>query len=166
VAALLDADLIILASPTYALDISGQMKALLDHLCYLWLSHRPDRRMFEKAGLSVVTTAGAGKGHTAKTLNNSLRFWGVKRIFTLKAAVSATRWSEVKPEKQRKMIHKADILARRITRTVGNMQNLTPPLIRTVMFGAMKSMMKKNTWSPVDKAHWVAQGWVKEESNL
>jgi hypothetical protein len=33
------------------------------------------------------------------------------------------------------------------------------------MFNAMKGMMKKNTWNPIDKAHWVAQGWVREESN-
>jgi multimeric flavodoxin WrbA len=163
--AMMEADLIILASPTYALNVSGQMKAFLDHLCYLWLSHRPDRRMFDKAGLSVVTTAGAGKGHTAKTLNNSLRFWGLKRIFAFRTAVGASKWSEVKPEKQRKMARQADHLARKIIRTVGNMQRLPDPLIRTVMFSAMKGMMKKNTWNPIDKAHWVAQGWVREESN-
>ncbi len=164
-AALMEADLIILASPTYALDVSGQMKALLDHLCYQWISHRPDPRMFAKTGLSVVTTAGAGKGHTAKTLNSSLRFWGLKRIFTFKTSVSASKWSEVKPEKQRKMAKQADILARRMLKTLENMQRLPAPLIRTVMFNAMKGMMKKNTWNPVDKAHWVAQGWVREDSN-
>ena len=163
VAAMLEADLVILASPTYAMDVSGQMKALLDHLCYLWISHRPDPQMFGKAGLSVVTTAGAGKGHTAKTLNNSLRFWGLKRIFTFKAAVSASKWSEVKPEKQRKMTKQADMIARRIIRTVENMQRIPAPFLRTVMFRAMKGMMKKNTWNPVDKAHWIAQGWVWEE---
>ncbi len=163
-AALMEADLILLASPTYAMDVSGQMKALLDHLCYQWISHRPDPRMFEKAGLSVVTTAGAGKGHTAKTMNNSLRFWGVKRIFTFKAAVGASKWSDVKPEKRRKMTKQADKLARRIIKTVENMRRLPAPLIRTVLFNAMKGMMKKNTWNPVDKAHWVAQGWVREES--
>ncbi len=164
-AALLEADVIVLTSPTYAMDVSGQMKALLDHLCYLWISHRPDPRMFEKAGLSIVTTAGAGKGHTAKTLNNSLRFWGIKRIVTFKAAVSAAKWSEVKPSKQQKMEKQAGKLARRIIKTVENMPRLHAPLLRTVMFNAMKGMMKKNTWNLTDKEHWKRQGWISKEES-
>ncbi len=69
--AILDADLVILTSPVYAMDVTGQMKALLDHLCYMWMSHRPNPRMFGKVGLTVATTAGAGLGHTGKTLRSS-----------------------------------------------------------------------------------------------
>ncbi len=161
--ALLEADLILLASPVYAMDVSGQMKALLDHLCYMWMSHRPDPRMFNKVGLSVVTTAGAGKGHAAKTLNNTLRFWGVKRQFSLKTAVTAAKWDDVKPEKQEKMRRKADALARRIIKAISNIKRLPPPFIRSVMFAAMKGMMKKNDWNLVDKAHWQKQGWIESK---
>jgi NAD(P)H-dependent FMN reductase len=79
--AMAGADLIILTSPVYAMDVSGQMKALLDHLCFMWMSHRPDLRMFDKVGVTVSTTAGAGLGHAAKTLKNCLVFLGVKRVF-------------------------------------------------------------------------------------
>ena len=161
VAALMEADLILLASPVYGLDVSGQMKALLDHLCFMWISHRPDPRMFTKVGLSVVTTAGAGKGHTAKTLNNSLTFWGLKRVFSFKTAVSACEWNEIPPKKLRKMTTKADALARRITWTLANIKRLPSPILRTVMFAAMKGMMKNNGWNPRDRAHWQAQRWIK-----
>jgi len=56
------------------------MKALPDHLCFMWMSHRPHPAMFSKVGLTISTTAGAGLSHTAKTLRNSLTFWDVRRI--------------------------------------------------------------------------------------
>jgi multimeric flavodoxin WrbA len=161
VAALMEADLILLASPVYGFDVSGQMKALLDHLCYQWLSHRPDPRMFTKVGLSVVTTAGAGKGHAAKTLNNSLTFWGAKRVFSFKTAVNACEWNGVPQKKLAKMTAKAEALARRITWTLAHIKRLPPPLLRMVMFAAMKGMMKNNGWNPLDREYWEKQGWIK-----
>lgn len=94
--AMLEADVIILTSSVYALDVTGQLKTLLDHLCYMWMSHRPNLNMFNKVGVTVVTTAGAGLSHTTKTMRNSLRFWGVKRSFSYKNAVSAMKWNDVK----------------------------------------------------------------------
>ena len=58
--AILRADVVALTSPVYAMDVSGQMKALLDHLCYQWLSHRPHPLMFNKIGLILTTAAGSG----------------------------------------------------------------------------------------------------------
>ncbi len=57
VAALEEADLIIMTSPVYACDVSGGLKVLLDHLCYMWMSHRPNPKMFQKTALTIVTTA-------------------------------------------------------------------------------------------------------------
>ena len=39
--ALLKADLIVMTSPAYVMHTTGAMKALLDHLAYLWMPHRP-----------------------------------------------------------------------------------------------------------------------------
>ena len=87
--------LILLASPSYGLDVSGAMKAFIDHLCFMWISHRPNPVILNKTGLSVVTTAGAGLRHSTKTLRNFLQFWGIKRIFSFKKAVAAAKWSDV-----------------------------------------------------------------------
>lgn len=62
-----EVDLIILASPVYVLDVSGQMKAFLDHLAYRWMPHRPEKKMFNKIGLVVSTAAGAGIRPTLAT---------------------------------------------------------------------------------------------------
>ncbi len=62
VRALLEADLLVFESPCYVLGMSGQLKALLDHMAYLWMANRPDERMFSKIGLAVSTAAGNGRG--------------------------------------------------------------------------------------------------------
>ncbi len=162
VEAMEEADVVLLASPAYGLDVSGAMKAFIDHLCFMWMSHRPNPAMLNKVGLSIVTTAGVGLRHSTKTLQNSLRFWGVKRIFSFKKAVAASKWSEVSEKKRKQMTKKADALAEKIAKAVSHIHRLPPPLLRSIMFWMMSGMMKKNTWSQVDRAHWVKQGWVKE----
>ncbi len=157
---LTEADLIILSSPVYGLDVSGPMKTLIDHLCFMWLSHRPNPVMFEKLGVTVTTTAGAGTKHATKTLHNSLKFWGIKRIYSYRKAVSATKWSEVAPNKQAEMAREADVLADKIIKTAVKIKKIKPPFFRSMMLFVMKGMMRKNTWNPLDKAHWVKQGWI------
>ena len=76
VRAVLDADLIVLTSPVYGLDVTGQMKAFIDHLCFMWISHRPNPQMFSTIGLTVVTTAGAGLKHATKNVEELLDLLG------------------------------------------------------------------------------------------
>ena len=52
-----NADLIILATPVFVGSCTGGLKALLDHLAYMWLVHRPKESMFNKVGL-IITSAG------------------------------------------------------------------------------------------------------------
>ncbi len=162
--AMLDADLIILTSPIYAMDISGQLKALLDHLCYMWFSHRPNPQMFNKVGLIIATTAGAGLGHAVKTMHNSLKFWGVKRIFVHKNVVGAMKWGDVSAKKQAQIQKQAAAMAKRITKAVKNADRLPAPLFSRVFFKMMTGMMKKNTWNLRDRKHWEDHGWLSGAS--
>jgi multimeric flavodoxin WrbA len=158
--AMLEADGIVLTSPVYAMDVSGQMKALLDHLCFMWMSHRPNPEMFHKIGITITTTAGAGLGHTAKTLQNSLKFWGVKKIFTVKYPVAAMKWDEISDKKKAQIQKDASVMAKKITKAVRNQEKLPNPLFRSIFFKMMVGMMKKNTWNPTDRQHWESQGWL------
>jgi len=160
VEAMAQADLIILTSPVYGMDVSGQMKALIDHLCFMWMSHRPDPRMFSKLGVVVSTTAGAGLGHTVKTMKNSLTFWGVKRIYTLRFPVSAMEWDGVNEKAVSRIHARAKAVAGQIRKAAkrGNAVKNTP--FQRLMFAAMVGMMKKNAWNPCDRAYWEAQGWL------
>jgi multimeric flavodoxin WrbA len=154
------ADLVILTSPVYGLDVSGQMKALLDHLCYMWMSHRPNPRMFDKAGLTITTAAGVGQRHTTKTMRYSLRFWGVKKIFSFSKAVAAMKWSEIPARWQEKISKAASRLAAKIAKAVKNSDRLPNLLFRSVFFWMMAGMQKKNDWNGTDRNHWQNQGWL------
>jgi multimeric flavodoxin WrbA len=158
--AILEADVIVLASPVYAMDTSGGMKNILDHLCYLWLSHRPDPKMFNKVGVVIATTAGAGLAHAMKTMRTSLQYWGIKRVFSFGNRLSAMSWSEVSPNKKKAAQIKAEKLAKKIV-ICHRLGSKTPnPIFRRVFFSMMAGMMRKNTWNLTDKTHWEKQGWL------
>ncbi len=158
--AMIASDLIILASPVYGFDVSGQMKALIDHLCYMWMSHRPNPEMFQKVGLTVTTSAGAGLRHTTKTMKNSLVFWGIKKVYTFKFPVSAMQWSDVSEHNKAKIKRDARRLAVQISRSVRNSRKSFNPLFRSIFFRMMSGMQKKNDWNKTDRDHWENRGWL------
>ena len=160
VSALKASDLIILTSPVYGMDVSGSMKALLDHLCFMWMSHRPESVMFQKTALTIVTTAGAGLGHTTKTMVNSLKFWGVRAIFKGKYAVSALKWEDVDAKRRAKIGKSVERNARKIEKAVQLKEKGRVPLFTRVFFWMMSGMMKKNDYNLTDRNHWENQGWL------
>lgn len=159
-AAIMDADLVILTSPVYGMDVSAQVKNLLDHMCFMWLSHRPEPKMFNVLGISVVTSAGAGLNHATKTLQNSLKFWGVKKTYQVKLPTAASSWEAVKPEKKAKLEKQLELLAEKVAFDFASGQKLRGNLFRAFMFRAMRQMHKKNDWNLVDREHWENHGWL------
>ncbi len=162
--ALKAADIIVLSSPVYGFDVTGGMKALIDHLCYMWISHRPAPEMFRKVGVVITTTAGAGLSHTAKTMKNSLQFWGIKRVYTLKKAVAAMKWEEVSDKNKIKIQNTAARTAKTSVRALNRIGRLPVPIIIRILFGLMRGAQKKNSWNETDRAHWEAQGWLAGKS--
>lgn len=160
VIAVLEADLIILTSPVYGMDVTGQMKAFIDHLCFMWVSHRPNPKMFTKIGLTVTTTAGAGLNHTTKTMRSSLNFWCVKKTYSFKKAVAALKWADVSEKKQAQIRAETKKLAKKIANSVKNVSRLPKPPLVSLMFKMMSGAMKKNKWNLRDKNHWEAHGWL------
>jgi multimeric flavodoxin WrbA len=78
---MMKADGIILASPTYAMQVPALMKKFLDHFAFLF--HRP--RFFGKQALLVVTGRGGTKD-VLKCLETSASAWGfhvVGKVATL-----------------------------------------------------------------------------------
>ena len=72
-------DAIIIASPVYAMNVSAILKNFLDHTAYLY--HRPE--FFTKKALIVVSTAGAGHKKVAKYIDETLRHWGVNKVYKI-----------------------------------------------------------------------------------
>ena len=157
--ALDNADLIILASPSYVFDVSGQMKAFLDHLAYRWLPHRPCGKMFCKTGVAISTAAGAGTGSANKTMKRSLKFWGVSKVFSYGINVAAMNYDEIKSEKKEQINKDLKVLARKVNRAAA-LENKKPDLFIRFMFSLMQNSHKKDKWNETDSNYWKENGWL------
>ena len=73
------ADGIIIASPVYAMNVTALLKNFIDHTAYFY--HRPE--FFTKKALVAVTTAGRGHKEVSKYIDETLRHWGVNKVYRL-----------------------------------------------------------------------------------
>jgi multimeric flavodoxin WrbA len=73
------ADGIIVACPVYAMNVTALLKNFFDHTAYLY--HRPE--FFTKKALVIVSTAGAGQKDVAKYIDETLRHWGVNKVYKI-----------------------------------------------------------------------------------
>jgi hypothetical protein len=70
------------------------------------------------------------------------------------------KWADVSEKKQARIKAETTKLAKKIVKSVKNVNRLPKPLLISLMFKMMAGAMKKNTWNPRDKDHWEAQGWL------
>ncbi len=67
-AKMVNADVILLGSPTYVSDVSSQIKAVIDRASYM--SGANDKALARKLGAGVVAVRRAGSVHAFNTINN------------------------------------------------------------------------------------------------
>ena len=150
------ADLIILASPVYCGSCTSGMKALLDHLAFMWLVHRPKKSMFSKVGLIITTAGGSGVKATVKLLKQNLFYWGVPSIYkygvtTMKMGGNYKDY-EHKDKIKKQVSKKAKKVKKALRkRKVG---------FKTKFFFKLFGMTQKNGWNKADVAYWKEQGWL------
>ena len=154
---LIDAsDVLILTSPVYVYHCTGQMKALLDHYGWRWMSHRPDERMFSKQAVVVATAAGAGMKSTMKDMADSCFFWGIPQTYKLGKAVRAVDWNSVSPKMKDSINAKADSIAKKILKRQGKV----PVGIKTRAFFKIMSLIQRNGWCKAEMDYWKEKGWT------
>ena len=150
-------DLIIINSPTYCYGMTGQLKTLFDHFGYMWLSHRPKEAMFNKVGLVISTTAGAGANKVTKSLSQQLFWIGVAKVFRYSKNVNASNWEEV-PSKIKESIEKeTSILSKKVQDKLGKART---DIRLKFIFNIMGMMQKSNTWNMTDRNYWKDKGWL------
>lgn len=157
VEALYRSQIIIFGSPTYCLEMTGQLKTLFDHTGYMWLSHRPRSEMFSKIGIVLSTTAGTGAGSVTKSLSRQLFWWGVPKVYRLKFKVSASTWNEVSESIKDKIEQQTSLVAQKVVR---NISKVSPGFKTKFLFGIMRKMQIKNYWNITDKNYWQEKGWI------
>ena len=150
------AEVIIMTSPVYVYHATGQMKALLDHYGWRWMSHRPDERMFGKQAVVVATAAGAGVQSTMKDMADSCFYWGIPKTYRLGKAIRAVNWEGVAPKMKRQINAKADRIARKILKRQGK---VAIPIKMKAFFKLM-SLMQRNGWNKADMDYWKEKGWT------
>ncbi len=151
---------IIIDSPTYCFEMSGQLKTLFDHMGYMWMSHRPRREMFDKIGIAVTTASGAGTKNITKSIARQLFWWGVPKTYRLGINVSASSWKEVPEKIKRKIELKTGALASEVKGHIGKVK---PGFKTKFLFNVMRKMHLSNTWNMLDKQHWSDNKWLESE---
>ena len=150
------ADLIILATPVFVGSCTSGLKALLDHLAYMWLVHRPKESMFNKVGLIITSAGGSGVKQTVKLLESNFFYLGVPKVFNYGVTTMKMggNYSDYKnKEKIKNQVNKkADQIKKALEkRKVG---------FKTKFFFNIFGMTQKNGWNKTDSEYWKKQGWL------
>lgn len=152
-------DVVIIDSPAYCCEMTGQLKTLFDHFAFIWMPHRPRKEMFSKIGIVISTTAGAGARNVTKSIARQMFWWGIPKIYKINVTVNAAGWKEVPEKIKQKIIDRTENLSKRIKRKKG----LVKPNIKTVvLFNFMRKMQKINTWNMLDKDYWKKKKWLEK----
>jgi multimeric flavodoxin WrbA len=154
--ALDQADLIIVNSPNYCMNMTGQLKSFCDHMGYRWMSHRPfDMR--NKVGVAISTTAGTGASKTTKQIKEQMIWWSVGRVYQIPVTVAAFSIDEVKKEKFEKIDAKVARIAKKINKSIKKPK----PCFKTKFYFKIMSMMHKGmAWNEVETQYWKEKGWI------
>lgn len=155
--AMIRSQVLIIDSPTYCLEMSGQLKTLFDHFGYMWFSHRPRKEMFMKIGIAVSTTAGAGAKRVTNSIAKQMFWWGIPKIFKMPFAVSAMSWNDISEKNMKRIMKSLDSTVKRIKRCGGKAM---PGIGTRFFFGLMRKMHAGNTWNPIDRDYWKNNGWM------
>lgn len=157
--AMFRSQVIIVDSPTYCFEMTGQLKTMFDHFAYLWMSHRPQGEMFTKIGVVVSTAAGAGAKSVTKSIRRQIFWWGIPKTHSLNFNVNASAWEDVQEKVKMKIDRAVEDTALRIERELRKPK----PKIKTMLtFSVMRKMQGSNTWNLVDKGHWENNHWLEK----
>ncbi|MDR1495619.1 MAG: flavodoxin family protein [Clostridiales Family XIII bacterium] len=158
------ADLIVFTSPVYVFHATAQMKALLDHYGSKWMAHSPERQMFSKQAVIITNAAGMGMKNVARDIGDSLRYWGVARVFVIKQALFESRW-ELVAEKRKAAIKRS---CARVSSRVTAAGAVKPSIGVKARFYIMrmaqrmihKSQLKAGQPETKDHLYWKENGWL------
>ena len=156
VAAILEAELLILESPVYVYHATGQMMSFLDHFGTWWVVHRPRPEMAKKQAVVISTAAGGGMKSTAKDMADSLEMWGIRKVYRLGFGVQAVRPDDI-PAWILGRIHKeTDRVAGKIRKNAGKIGFNDRA---KTWFCLMRFAHKHFPPSEPDYGYWEERGW-------
>ena len=160
-ASMLASDMLVFASPVYALRTTAQMKSLLDHLCVHWMVHRPDEKMFSKRAVVLTNAIGVFNGGAQKDIATSLRWLGVSQTKKLGVGLlEGVVWDELSEKRRGIITRKVKTLAKK-SNTIQHARKGIPVRF---LFAALRMMHqnigKKEIPLSADNQYWKDRGWI------
>ncbi len=144
-------DGIILTGVVYSLHLNAAMKNLIDHLSYFF--HRPC--LFDKKGMAITTTAGAGENKVAKYLQSVMSSWGMSGILRLSEKIQTEPCVLTEKQKQR-----AKSSADKFYDLIEGDINTPPSFMVVCTYNAFRAMsLANNAYSKTDKEYWQSCGF-------
>lgn len=156
------ADVVMLASPNYGMNMSGAMKSLLDHFCYRWVTHRPHAGMFQKVGVTLSSSAGAPPNGTVKSLAKQLKWMCVPTVYTFPFVSNAMGITDFSTEKRNKMEKEAMKIANKVINAVKRKKVGLRTKLQFLLFRGMQTG-EASAWNPTDQNWWIEQGWTGDK---
>ncbi|MDE7454837.1 MAG: NAD(P)H-dependent oxidoreductase [Clostridia bacterium] len=160
---LLCADLIVVASPSYVMHVTGALKSLFDHLAYRWMPHRPATQMFGKRAVVITQCLGAGAKSTAKDIAHSLSWWGISHIDVASySLMEDIVWDSISEKRRKKMLNRTTRLARKYAK-INYSRPAKTSLATKVKFNMCRFIQKriqKSGVESIDCQYWQFNGWL------
>lgn len=158
VSAIMDADLLVLASPVYVYHATGPMMSFLDHFGTWWMVHMPLPEMSRKQAVAVTTAAGGGMKSTLKDMADSLEMWGIRKVYRAGFGVQAQSPDEIPERILKKIDKKTSRIAGRIRKNAGK----RGCCIRARKWFYLIRFAHRH-FTPVepDYGYWEKRGWHK-----
>lgn len=144
------ADGIIIACPVYAMNVTGLLKNFFDHTAYFY--HRPE--FFTKKALVIVSTAGAGHKKVANYIDETLRHWGVNKVYKIALACGG---KDVLDASQ------IDKVSGKFNRDMESNKLHNPKLGDIIFFDVWKAMALSDNPIEVDSQFWIKNGLVNND---
>ncbi len=156
---ILEADVIIVASPVYILHMSAQLKSFFDHFPSMCIMHRPESEIFNKQLVIISTSAGSSIKKTIKEIDGIFTFFGFSKIYKLPIKVMAENYKSLSAKKTEEINKKVNKVSTKILKN----QNKTKVNIRVRgWFYIARVLQKRNFMSELDNIHWNNKGWLNK----
>lgn len=152
------ADVVMLASPNYCMEMSGAMKNLLDHFAYRWVTHRPHESMFHKVGITLSSSAGAPPNTAVKSLAKQLKWMCVPVVYTFPFISNAMGVGDLSEKKRQEMEKKSVKIAKKVEKAVKRKHIGLRTKVQFLLLGRMQ--MGEAAWNPTDSIWWENHGWL------
>ena len=145
-----DCDGLIITSPVYAMNVTALLKNFIDHTAYLY--HRPE--FFTKKALVIVSTAGAGQKNVSKYIDETLRHWGVNKVY--KIAITCGGKDKLETDK-------IDKTAKKFNEDVNSKKFHSPKLNDIIFFNVWKAMAFIDEPIEADKEYWIRTDLINKD---